>query len=122
MYGGSLKLSEVELVQRNTHVLHFALAGLEENTKWLLCRFAIIAESADHDTLLVLFPFLTPRPTDPAALPAYEAGVELPTRSARRVCFSLTDTLTRTSPVPKMASCSCASCGCCSNPTVDGAV
>jgi tetratricopeptide (TPR) repeat protein len=64
IYGGGLKLSEVELKQRYTHILHFALAGLDELTRKLLCRIAVISENATYDTLAVLNPFLPPRPKE----------------------------------------------------------
>ncbi len=64
IYGGGLKLSEVELKQRYTHILHFALAGLNELTRKLLCRIAVISENATYDTLAVLNPFLPPKPEE----------------------------------------------------------
>ncbi len=64
IYGGGLKLSEVELKQRSTHILHYALRGLNEQTRKLLCRIAVISENATYDTLAVLNPFLPPRPAE----------------------------------------------------------
>ncbi len=63
-YGGSLKLSELPLKQRYTHILAFALAGLDETTRKLLSRIAVVSENADYDTLAVLNPFLPPRPVE----------------------------------------------------------
>ncbi len=62
IYGGGLKLSELDLKQRYTHILHYALRGLDETTQKLLSRIAVISESASYDTLAVLNPFLPPRP------------------------------------------------------------
>jgi tetratricopeptide (TPR) repeat protein len=62
IHGGALKLSELDLKQRYTYILHFALAGLDEQTRKLLCRFAVLAENATYDTLAVLNPFLPPKP------------------------------------------------------------
>jgi len=64
IYGGGLKLTEVDLKQRYTHILHFALAGLDELTRKLLCRIAVISENANYDTLAVLNPFLPPKPAE----------------------------------------------------------
>ena len=72
-YGGGLKLNEVDLKQRYTHILHYALAGLDESTRKLLCRIAVLSDHATYDTLAVLNPFLsTPpeevdEPSDPSA-------------------------------------------------------
>ena len=59
-YGGSLKLTELPLKQKYTHILHFAMKGLKEKTKVLLGRIAIISEGVDYQTLSVLNPFLPP--------------------------------------------------------------
>jgi hypothetical protein len=64
IYGGGLKLSEMELKQRYTHILHYALRGLNEQTQKLLSRIAVISENATYDTLAVLNPFLPPRPME----------------------------------------------------------
>jgi tetratricopeptide (TPR) repeat protein len=72
VYGGGLRLSEIDLKQRYTHVLQFALAGLREPVRKLLCRIALVSESATYETLAVLNPFLPPRrevvekPEDPS--------------------------------------------------------
>ena len=62
LHGGGLKLSEIELKQRYTHILHFALAGLSEPTRKLLARIAVISEGATYAILAVLNPFLPPQP------------------------------------------------------------
>lgn len=62
IYGGSLKLTEIDLKPRYTHILKFALDGLEELTRRLLSRIAVISENATYETLLVLNPFMPPRP------------------------------------------------------------
>lgn len=62
--GGGLKLNKLGLKQRKTHILHFALAGLSEQTRKLLCRIAVISENATYDTLAVLNPFLPPKPEE----------------------------------------------------------
>ena len=64
VYGGSLKLTDLDLKQRYTHILHFALRGLDEQTRRLLCRIAVISENAEYTTLAVLNPFLPNEPTD----------------------------------------------------------
>jgi tetratricopeptide (TPR) repeat protein len=56
-HGGGLRLSEVALTQRYTHVLHFALAGLGETVRRLLCRIAVVSESASYDMLALINPF-----------------------------------------------------------------
>jgi len=61
-YGAKLKLSELDLKQRYNHILHFALEGLEENKRKLLCRIAVMSEGMKYDTIAVLNPFLPPKP------------------------------------------------------------
>jgi hypothetical protein len=63
-YGGKLKLSELPLKQRYNHILHFALDGLDEPKRKLLCRIAILSENAKYETLAVLNPYLPPRPKE----------------------------------------------------------
>jgi tetratricopeptide (TPR) repeat protein len=58
-YGGSLKLADLDLKQKYTHILHFALKGLNDKTKTLLGRIAILSEGVDDRTLTVLNPFAT---------------------------------------------------------------
>ena len=82
IYGGGLKLSELDLKQRYTHILDFALRGLDEPTRKLLCRIAVISEHATYDTLAVLNPFLRPgsEPNDPR-----RAGDETRKAKAKRI-------------------------------------
>jgi tetratricopeptide (TPR) repeat protein len=61
-YGGKLKLSELDLKQNYNHILHFALDGLEESKRRLLCRIAVLSENVRYDTIAVLNPFLPPKP------------------------------------------------------------
>jgi tetratricopeptide (TPR) repeat protein len=62
--GGGLRLGEMELKQRYTHVLEFAFRGLGEKSRQLLSRIAVLSDSADYDTVAVLNPFLPPRPEE----------------------------------------------------------
>jgi tetratricopeptide (TPR) repeat protein len=64
IYGGKLKLSELDLKQRYNHILRFALEGLDEPTRKLLCRIAILSENVGYDTLAALNPFLPPKPKE----------------------------------------------------------
>lgn len=61
-YGGGLKLSEVDLKQRNTHILHYALCGLGDMQRQILSRIAVLPENADYDTIAVVNPLLPSRP------------------------------------------------------------
>jgi tetratricopeptide (TPR) repeat protein len=61
-HGGGIKLSKLDLKQRHTHILHYALRGLDDATRKLLSRIAVIFESPTYDTLAVLNPFSPPRP------------------------------------------------------------
>ena len=65
IYGGKLKLSELDLKQRYNHILRFALEGLDEQKRKLLCRIAVLSEGADYDTIAVLNPYLPPEPREP---------------------------------------------------------
>ncbi len=69
IYGGKLKLSTLDLKQRKHHILRFALDGLDEQKRKLLCRIAVLSETVTYETLAVLNPFLPPRP-DHAPAPA----------------------------------------------------
>ena len=68
IYGGKLKLSDLDLRQKQSHILHFALEGLDEQKRKLLCRIAVLSENVTYDTLAVLNPFLPPKPEDIAKL------------------------------------------------------
>jgi len=67
--GGSLKLSELPLKQRYTHILEYAFRGLNEKTRQLLSRIAILSDGADYATIAVLNPFLPPPPPKPPEPP-----------------------------------------------------
>jgi Domain of unknown function (DUF4062) len=60
--GGSLRLSELPLVQRHTHILEHALRGLGERTRQMLSRIAVLSDGADYNTIAVLNPFLPAPP------------------------------------------------------------
>jgi tetratricopeptide (TPR) repeat protein len=60
--GGSLRLSELPLVQRHTHILEHALRGLGERIRQLLSRIAALSDGADYATIAVLNPFLPAPP------------------------------------------------------------
>jgi tetratricopeptide (TPR) repeat protein len=62
--GGGLKLSELPLKQRYTHIMEFAFRGLAEKTRQLLSRIAVLSDGADYATIAVLNPFLPPRPEE----------------------------------------------------------
>jgi tetratricopeptide (TPR) repeat protein len=62
--GGGLKLSELPLKQRYTHILEFAFRGLARETRQLLSRIAVLSDGADYATIAVLNPFLPSQPTE----------------------------------------------------------
>ena len=66
--GGALKLSELPIKQRYTHVLEYAFRGMDEKTRQLLSRIAVLSDSADYATIAVLNPFL-PQPPEPVPEP-----------------------------------------------------
>jgi hypothetical protein len=78
IYGGKLKLSELDLKQRYNHILRFALEGLDEQKRKLLCRIAVLSENMTYDTLAVLNPFLPLKPKKPTkdALRKYQESAE----------------------------------------------
>lgn len=55
--GGGLKLSELPLKQRYTHILEYAFRGLAEKHRQLLSRIAVLSDSADYATIAALNPF-----------------------------------------------------------------
>ncbi len=63
LHGGRLKLSELDLKQNYTHILHFAMSGLDDPKQKLLSRLAILSEGMDYDTIFVLNPYLPERPS-----------------------------------------------------------
>lgn len=60
--GGKLKLNELPLKQRYTHILDFAFRGLGKKTRQLLSRIAVLSDGADYATIAVLNPFLPAKP------------------------------------------------------------
>jgi tetratricopeptide (TPR) repeat protein len=64
MAGGGLRLSDVYLTQRYTHILAYAFRGLDEKKQQLLSRIAVLSNSADRATIAVLNPYLPPRPQE----------------------------------------------------------
>jgi len=60
--GGKIKLSELDLKQNYTHILEFALKGLDEPKQKLLSRLAILSEHLDYDTVFIINPYLPERP------------------------------------------------------------
>lgn len=61
-HGGKIKLSEMDLKQNYTHILEFALKGLDEPKQKLLSRLAILSEHLDYDTVFIINPYLPERP------------------------------------------------------------
>ena len=61
-YGGKLKLSALDLKQRYNHILRFALEGLDEPKRKLLCRIAVLSENAEYDTLAAINPYFPTKP------------------------------------------------------------
>jgi hypothetical protein len=55
--GGRLELANLDLKQRHTHVLAFALAGLQSLQRRLLSRVSVLSDSAAYETIKVLSPF-----------------------------------------------------------------
>ena len=55
--GGGLKLSELLLRQRYTHILDFSFRGLPEKTRQLLSRISALSAGADYATIAALNPF-----------------------------------------------------------------
>jgi hypothetical protein len=68
--GGGLKLSELPLVQRYTHILEYAFRGLGEKQRQLLSRIAVLSDSAHYAVIAVLNSFL---PSLPEKAPLEEA-------------------------------------------------
>src|SRR5262249_31479663 len=62
--GGGLRMSELDLTQRRTHILHYAYYGLDANQRLLLSRIAALRDAVDYDTLAALSPYLPPRPEE----------------------------------------------------------
>jgi hypothetical protein len=58
--GGGLKLGELPVKQRYTHILEYAFRCLGEKTRQVLSRIAVLSDAADYATIAVLNPFLPP--------------------------------------------------------------
>ncbi len=54
--GGALRLGELDLKQRRTHILEFALRGLELEKRRLLNRISVFSDAMDYETLKILSP------------------------------------------------------------------
>lgn len=60
MYGGSLKLSEMDIRDKHANkskILEFALRGLDKNISLLLSRIAILPENIDYEIIEKINPF-----------------------------------------------------------------
>lgn len=55
--GGALGLDQMEPAARNTHILQFALAGLDPQQRQLLARIAVLSDTASYETVRVISPF-----------------------------------------------------------------
>jgi tetratricopeptide (TPR) repeat protein len=93
--GGGLKLSELELKQRYTHILEYAFRGLGEKTRQLLSRIAVLSDGADYSAIAALNPFLPPRPEEPKPRGYILGGLLLIATQVYQNCPSLLPWLTR---------------------------
>lgn len=57
-YGGALRLSELDLAEREHHIFQHALSGLDPEVRQVLCRAAAFTTAVDYETLAVINPFL----------------------------------------------------------------
>lgn len=64
--GGSLRLGELDLKQRRTHILHYALRGLAPQAQTLLSRMAIFSGAVAYENLKIFNPFASPDTPAPA--------------------------------------------------------
>jgi len=71
--GGGLRLSELDLKQRRTHILDYAFEGLEPQRKQLLSRIAVLSDAADFAMVAALNPYLPPESLRDS--PEYRAAV-----------------------------------------------
>jgi len=55
--GGKLELASLDLKQRKTHILAFALAGLAPLQRQLLSRISVLSDNADYETIKVVSPY-----------------------------------------------------------------
>lgn len=61
--GQYLRLSSLDLAQRRTHILQYALNGLDPVLRKLLGQIAVFRYRVDYQTLSVLNPFAPPEPS-----------------------------------------------------------
>jgi len=72
--GGAVNLADPDIKQRRTHILRLAFDGLDENTRELLTRIAMISSATTWEVVAALNPVLPPpleeleAPTPPNAL------------------------------------------------------
>ena len=62
--GGDLRLGEVDLRQRRTHILAYAFKALDSQSGKLLGRIAVLSDSTDYATISILNPYLPPLPKE----------------------------------------------------------
>jgi hypothetical protein len=62
--GGKLDLAELNLVQRQNHILKASIEGLPEGSHRLLSLMALLSEAVDYKVLSALNPFLPPEPEE----------------------------------------------------------
>jgi tetratricopeptide (TPR) repeat protein len=82
--GGSLHLSELDLRQRRTHILAYALEGLDPKKRQLLSRIAVLSDAADYATVFILNPSLPPPPEEIAPPQIADREAELRDRHERQ--------------------------------------
>jgi tetratricopeptide (TPR) repeat protein len=63
-YGASLNLADLELKQRQNHILKAAINGVPEESRKLLSMMALLSEAVDYPALSALSPFLPPEPKE----------------------------------------------------------
>lgn len=61
--GAALRLRDLKFAQAHNHILDFAFRGMDEPSRRLLSRIAVLNGSADYLTLSAINPFLPPSPT-----------------------------------------------------------
>lgn len=62
--GGGLRLAELDLKQRRTHILEYAFREMEPDRKALLSRIAAFSDAVDYQTLSILNPYVSPAPQE----------------------------------------------------------
>ncbi|MCP4583172.1 MAG: TIR domain-containing protein [candidate division Zixibacteria bacterium] len=55
--GGQLDLSDLDLVQKRNHILHSALAAIDDKSRQLLSTLAMLSEAVDYPTLRAFNPY-----------------------------------------------------------------